>query len=67
MPDQFKIGDTVKLKSGGPTMTIDSNTQAFAGVDKVYCTWFDASKKHNKQSFSVAALEAVDVNREPTI
>ena len=33
---QFDIADIVKLKSGGPPMTIESvNTEG-----KVYCVWF---------------------------
>lgn len=36
MAEQFKIADIVKLKSGGPPMTIESVN----GDGKVYCVWF---------------------------
>ena len=34
---KFKIGDTVELKSGGPTMTVDSITEE---TGEIYCKWF---------------------------
>lgn len=36
---EFKTGDLVKLKSGGPTMTVQSVVD-----DRVYCQWFAGSK-----------------------
>ncbi len=56
MAEQFKVGDTVRLKSGGPTMTItavgDDN-----GKIRVWCSWFDAMNEKNA-SFPADALEA---------
>lgn len=35
---EFKLGDVVVLKSGGPPMTIDG-----IGGDIVSCVWYDGS------------------------
>jgi uncharacterized protein YodC (DUF2158 family) len=59
MADQVAIGETVRLKSGGPHMTVDSGLQQ---NNKVYCTWFDKDDKHNRQPFSVAALMKVNAS-----
>lgn len=50
----FSIGQTVRLKSGGPLMTVMSEPDR---VNMVACTWFVQSdvKGH---VFNVAALEA---------
>lgn len=40
---EFKIGDTVKLKSGSPSMTIEKIAVDSRGVeykDRVVCVWF---------------------------
>lgn len=41
MAQEFKIGDVVQLKSGGPIMTI-ANTKLDNG--QVLATWFDDKK-----------------------
>jgi uncharacterized protein YodC (DUF2158 family) len=50
----MKSGDTVRLKSGGPKMTVTT-----VGNDgKVYCTWFDnTDPKHGV--FPPATLEVL--------
>ncbi len=43
----FKKGDVVQLKSGGPSMTVVN--PAFAsnlGTIGVHCQWFDKNKKY---------------------
>lgn len=41
MNDQFKIGDPVKLKSGGPTMTIQK-LKVLSQPEGIFkCSWFD--------------------------
>ena len=40
MANPFKIGDVVRLKSGGPLMTI-SNTQQKEPHYSSLCIWFD--------------------------
>lgn len=50
----FKSGDTVKLKSGGPVMTIK-----WINGDEVACAWFDG-KKPLSQEFELATLRAAN-------
>ena len=42
-PEPLKVGDVVKLKSGGPMMTVNN----FDG-DRVWCLWFDYSGEHSR-------------------
>jgi uncharacterized protein YodC (DUF2158 family) len=52
----IKAGDRVQVKSGGPTMTVES-----IGKDgTVYCVWFDGSTE-KKSNFNSASLQKVDV------
>ncbi|WP_298407723.1 DUF2158 domain-containing protein [Janthinobacterium sp.] len=58
----FKKGDVVKLKSGGPHMTVESlddySDGAGIGIkDGVYCIWFDGAKKVG-EVFDAATLDA---------
>lgn len=48
----WKVGDQVVLKSGGPVMTVNS---AFG--DNVSCAWF-AGKKREQGTFGIASLKA---------
>lgn len=50
--NQFKIGDVVRLKSGGPPMTVTSATEAHAE-----CHWFLKEGKPSFKRFPQAALE----------
>ncbi|MBN4983893.1 DUF2158 domain-containing protein [Stenotrophomonas maltophilia] len=48
---EFKLGDKVKLKSGGPVMTVSSVS------DKdVECQWFDPKGKLHKENFAAVVL-----------
>jgi uncharacterized protein YodC (DUF2158 family) len=56
-PTKFAIGDIVKLKSGGPAMTVRSLPD---GPGKSYrCQWF-AGKSLESGSFPPDSLELVD-------
>jgi uncharacterized protein YodC (DUF2158 family) len=47
MDHDFKVGDVVQLKSGGPKMTIDtiSNFGLGSTHDQAKCVWFDGTKR----------------------
>jgi uncharacterized protein YodC (DUF2158 family) len=40
MPSQFEVGLVVRLKSGGPKMTVIASEPYNDGTVKVSCTWF---------------------------
>jgi uncharacterized protein YodC (DUF2158 family) len=50
MPE-FKAGDIVRLKSGGPKMTIDTIDNSFAT-----CVWFEGTER-KQDVFSLASIE----------
>lgn len=51
---QFKVGDVVMLKSGGPEMTVNEVGESL-GEPLVRCTWF-AGKKNERASFKPETL-----------
>lgn len=54
MSQLFKVGDLVRLKSGGPTMTVERVEQD----GMVQCLWFPAlGKPPSSRSFSFGVLE----------
>jgi uncharacterized protein YodC (DUF2158 family) len=55
----LKVGDVVRLRSGGPNMTITSFANDRAGRPMVYCEWFDSNKKHF-DFFCMSSLTGVD-------
>jgi len=59
MSETFEVGDVVRLKSGGPAMTVEEvGDSPLAGGPYVHCTWFDtSSKKPTSKSFKPQALE----------
>ena len=50
----FKKGDTVRLKSGGPLMTVEDSTWA----DAIKCTWFDDKNKRCKEDFDSEVINS---------
>jgi uncharacterized protein YodC (DUF2158 family) len=55
MPE-IKVGETVRLKSGGPLMTVEK-IESFQGVQKASCVWFDQNTA-KEQWFTCSSLEA---------
>lgn len=51
----YNIGDVVRLKSGGPKMTILGTDGA---PDVFACKWFDRNGKLNSDSFNASIIEA---------
>jgi uncharacterized protein YodC (DUF2158 family) len=64
MAINFKVGDVVRLKSGGPDMTVNAVGVGICN-DQVYCVWFDGKKKGG-ESFPPEALEAVEPKAKRT-
>ncbi len=54
MAQEIQAGDLVHLKSGGPTMTVESVSTEH-NITLVECVWFEG-KKLNRQNFSPPAL-----------
>jgi uncharacterized protein YodC (DUF2158 family) len=53
----FKVGDTVRLKSGSPLMTVIDVQSADASEPSVACAWFSGEEAAHKGEFPGAALE----------
>ena len=57
MPEKiFKVGDVVRLKSGGPAMTV----QSVKAEGRLFCQWFVEGEPHSEY-FHADSLERVDV------
>jgi uncharacterized protein YodC (DUF2158 family) len=61
MADDFKVGDTVQLNSGGPKMTIDSLglEHHFTKTQGAHCSWFEGNKKQQAW-FVLTSLKKFD-------
>jgi uncharacterized protein YodC (DUF2158 family) len=61
MADGFAAGDTVELKSGGPTMTIDWIGPQFEGSSTPggMCAWFDQKMNPQHKWFPLTSLKKV--------
>lgn len=66
MEQKFKIGDLVKLKSGGPSMTIindkhgEDNSRGNIFNGEYTCSWFDKNDEPQNRSYPQDSLEKVD-------
>lgn len=55
MADEFQVGEVVKLRSGGPAMSVEFLDDSITG-QYVNCVWFESGEvKRNR--FPTAALE----------
>lgn len=59
---QFQIGDTVRLKSGGPLMTYSGESQFGSAI----CTWFEGNKKIVEQ-FDYGIIEKSSKPRSSSV
>lgn len=50
MTDSIKAGDTVRLKSGGPEMTVE-----WVDQHEAYCVWFSGPEPKG-QKFTITSL-----------
>jgi uncharacterized protein YodC (DUF2158 family) len=56
MADNFKAGDIVQLKSGGPKMTVTQAGEDSTGALTVWCSWFEG-KMQKGGTFPPEALK----------
>jgi uncharacterized protein YodC (DUF2158 family) len=52
----FKPGDTVRLRSGGPLMTV----QLISSDGEVWCEWFDTKQEAQSRGIKATSLESDD-------
>ena len=58
MSSEFQKGEVVRLKSGGPNMTVENVGQrGMTGDPTVWCVWFDLERKRQRDTFTPEALE----------
>lgn len=64
----FKIGDVVKLKSGGPAMTVTGEGRDAKGKPRTGCTWFNKDDIEQNGVFAQDALElsSAPIERGPS-
>lgn len=55
----FKVGDVVRLKAGGTSMTISKIFKSAEGREMVQCTWFDKPRGH-RAAFVIDSLEGAE-------
>ena len=55
----MNAGDVVRLKSGGPTMTVDRVYAGVSGGQKAECQWFENNQLKVGQ-FSITSLESAE-------
>ena len=55
----FSIGDIVRLKSGGPVMTVIEIGGLVGSTRYMHCNWFRAGDEVTGQAFPERALEVV--------
>jgi uncharacterized protein YodC (DUF2158 family) len=60
---RFPPGSIVRLRSGGPAMTVMENTGVSLGNPRVFCQWFGGTKL-NQGSFDEESLEADEADDE---
>ena len=58
----FKVGDVVRLKSGGAQTTISKLFKSQEGHEMVQCIWFDKKPRQHRAAFVIESLEAVEGN-----
>jgi uncharacterized protein YodC (DUF2158 family) len=57
--DNIKIGDTVRRRAGGPTMTVVDVEEEDSGQLMIYCVWFDEKNNENRVQYPARALVLV--------
>jgi uncharacterized protein YodC (DUF2158 family) len=60
----FKVGDTVRLKSGSPLMTVIKLPPVDVSEPNIACTWFSDDEQPHNGEFPEAALEIEEAETE---
>lgn len=60
MDQKFAKGTVVRLKSGGPTMTVVDLGEYDFKTDVYLCRWFDAKNEPKSETFGEAEIESID-------
>jgi uncharacterized protein YodC (DUF2158 family) len=56
----FKVGDAVRLKSGGAQMIVSKLFKSPEGREMVQCTWFDKKPREHRAAFVMDSLEVAE-------
>ena len=56
----FKVGDAVRLKSGGAQMIVSKLFKSPEGREMVQCTWFDKKPREHRAAFVMDFLEVAE-------
>ena len=56
----FKVGDAVRLKSGGAQMTVSKVFKSPEGREMVQCTWFDKKPREHRAAFVMDSLDVAE-------
>jgi len=61
----FKVGDAVRLKSGGAQMIVSKLFKSPEGREMVQCTWFDKKSRVHRAEFVMDSLEVAEAIMPP--
>ena len=68
MTHEIVPGDVVRLKSGGPKMTVFAvDTAEITEELSVWCEWFDGDRVAKSATFSMISVEKWPPNRQPRV
>ena len=60
----MKVGDRVKLRSGGPVMTVEG-THDYEDGPLVHCVWHDRTHRERRGQYPPRALKLVPEDQGP--